>query len=52
MLGGVSVMTLIRLEWKGALKPVRLNPRSKAGMVFYRHDDLLAMAQARDGMHD
>jgi hypothetical protein len=45
MLGGVSVMTLIRLEQRGELQPIRLNRAAKAGAVFYRYTDLVALAE-------
>jgi hypothetical protein len=45
LLGGVSVMSLIRLEQKGVLRPVRLNRDAKAGQVFYAYRDLVALAQ-------
>jgi hypothetical protein len=47
MLGNVSVQTVIRLEAKGLLKPVRINP-TKLSQKFYRYADLVALAQGGD----
>jgi len=46
MLGAISVATLIRLEQRGVLHPVRLNRQARTGQVFYRHDDLVRLAHA------
>lgn len=45
MLGGVSVATIIRMELRGALIPVRLNPHSLTSQVFYRMRDLKALVE-------
>jgi hypothetical protein len=42
MLGGVSTMTVIRLEERGSLTPVRLTPN---GMVFYAKSQVEQIAQ-------
>ena len=47
-LGGVSVATLIRLEKQGVLKPVRLNKNSSTAQVFYRGEDINALAKRGD----
>jgi hypothetical protein len=44
MLGGISLMTLIRLEKEGLLKVRRLN-RSPSAQVFYGYDNVVAVAQ-------
>ena len=48
LLGGCSVMTLIRMEARGELQPIRLNRTAKAGQVFYRYDDIAHLAQGGD----
>jgi hypothetical protein len=48
MLGGISIATLQRMEERGTLERVRLNPDSKIGQVFYRFDDLVRLAQGDD----
>jgi hypothetical protein len=48
MLGGISMATMQRMEARGTLRPVRLNRDAKAGQVFYRHADLVALAQGSD----
>jgi hypothetical protein len=45
MLGGVDASTLRRLEEMGALKPLRLNPRSPVGAVYYAYDNVVAVAK-------
>jgi hypothetical protein len=47
LLGNVCVMTVVRLEKRGLLTPVRLDRRSKSGQVFYRHSDLIALVNGR-----
>jgi hypothetical protein len=42
-----STMTLIRLEARGALLPVRLIPNAKNGKVFYRAADVYALVHGR-----
>jgi hypothetical protein len=46
MLGGISVATIIRMEARGALVPVRLNPNSTTSQVFYRLSDLKALVSS------
>ena len=41
LLGGISITTLIRLERRGILKPVRF---SATGQGFYARDNLVAAA--------
>jgi hypothetical protein len=48
LLGNISLATLKRLEDEGILEPVRLNKRSATGQVFYRHSNLMAVAQGAD----
>jgi hypothetical protein len=43
ILGYPSLATLIRLERKGVLTPIRLNPRQTTGQVYYRGDELLRL---------
>jgi hypothetical protein len=45
ILGDVSVMMLIRMEARGELQAVRLNRTAKTGQVFYRYEDLVALAR-------
>jgi hypothetical protein len=45
MLGNVNVATIRRLEKKGILKPIRLDPKSKTGQVFYPLDTVRAIAK-------
>jgi hypothetical protein len=47
MLGGVSTLTLIRLEHAGRLKPIRLTRRA-SGKVFYSFPEILALAQGSE----
>jgi hypothetical protein len=47
MLGGVSSLTIIRLQHAGHLTPVRLTKRP-AAKVFYRIEEVLALAQASE----
>ena len=42
-------MTLIRLERRGELTPVRLLKGSLAGKVFYRRSDIDALVNGNDG---
>lgn len=44
MLGGVSVMTIVRMEQRGALEPIRLNGGARNARVFYRYEAVLALA--------
>jgi hypothetical protein len=44
MLGGISTASVRRLERAGTLRPVRLTRRT--GMVFFKHDDVLALIEA------
>ena len=43
-----STMTLIRAEHRGAVHPIRLNPTTKSGRVFYRKRDIVALAGGDD----
>lgn len=43
MLGDISRHTLWRLEKRGKLQAVRLNPGANQARVFYRHDDVMAL---------
>jgi hypothetical protein len=45
ILGGVCTATVVRLEQAGRLRPVRLNPEKPTAQVFYRRDDVVAVAQ-------
>ena len=45
LLGNISIGTLKRLEANGQLTPVRLNRRSPTAHVFYRRNQLFALAQ-------
>jgi hypothetical protein len=47
MLGGVSIMTIIRLDADKNLRPIRLNSSSPNARVFYNTEDLIALARAR-----
>jgi hypothetical protein len=40
-----STMTLIRLEERGRLRPIRLIPDAKNGKVFYRASDVRRLAE-------
>jgi hypothetical protein len=45
LLGGISTATVKRLEQKGVLQPVRLDPHAgDRTPVFYRASDVLALA--------
>jgi hypothetical protein len=44
LLGGVSTAKLIRLEKAGRLRPIKLDPEKPAGMTYYTHENLLAVA--------
>jgi hypothetical protein len=44
LLGGVCAMTLIRMEKRGVLKPIRLVP-SANGRVFYTAENIAAVAR-------
>lgn len=43
MLGNISRHTLWRLEKRGKLRAVRLNPGANQARVFYRHDEVMAL---------
>ncbi|MGE0522112.1 MAG: helix-turn-helix transcriptional regulator [Variibacter sp.] len=45
-LGGVSVSTIRRLEAAGRLTPVKLSPHKDGALVFYRVDEVQALADA------
>lgn len=51
ILGGVSVATIIRMELRGTLTPVRLNPSSTASQVFYRLSELREFIQTEAKEH-
>jgi hypothetical protein len=40
-----SVDTLIRLERQGDLSPIRINKKSPTASVYYRREQLLALAR-------
>jgi hypothetical protein len=44
MLGGPSIQHMLKLEELGALTVVRLNPRSSLGRVYYRREQIEALA--------
>jgi hypothetical protein len=44
-LGGISVASMKRLEAEGILEPIRLNKHSPSAQVFYRHSNLVKVAQ-------
>jgi hypothetical protein len=45
VLGNVHVSTIIRLERKGLLRPIRLNKHSQTGQVFYRVEEVMALLE-------
>ena len=45
LLGGISIASIKRLERNGELTPVRLNRRSATSQVFYKRQEVLALAQ-------
>lgn len=47
MLGGISYISVIRLEKAGRLKPVRLHPNKTKAQVYYRHADVFALAEGQ-----
>ena len=49
LLGGVDVSTIRRMEKAGLLTPVRLNPRSATGSVYFRYDDIVAYVASLQG---
>jgi hypothetical protein len=53
LLGNISVATIIRMEARGILTPVRLNPSSASGQVFYRFTELTDLVDAgRTGAYE
>lgn len=47
LLGGISVVSVIRLEQKGLLPRVRLDPRVKSPKAFYRLGDVIALTKSK-----
>jgi len=45
MLGRVEVGLIKRLEKQGVLHPMRLNPRSPSGQIFFNYDEIVAVAR-------
>jgi hypothetical protein len=45
ILGDVHVSTIIRLERRGLLHPIRLNKHAQTGQVFYRVEEVMALLQ-------
>ena len=43
----VSTATLIRLEKKGVLRPIKLDASSPAAPTFYSHQNLIAVANGQ-----
>jgi hypothetical protein len=44
MLGNVTTSTIRRLEKEGLLHPVRINTRSPVAMVFFKYEEVVALA--------
>jgi hypothetical protein len=51
MLGNVTTTTIRRLEKDGLLHPVRINPRSPVAMVFFKYDEIVALAHGQLAGH-
>jgi hypothetical protein len=45
MLGKLDVSSIKRLERMGVLHPMRLNPRSPAGQIFFQYDEVVMVAR-------
>jgi hypothetical protein len=48
LLGGISYISVVRLENAGRLRPVRLHPNKLKAQVYYRRADVLALAEGDD----
>jgi hypothetical protein len=48
-LGNVSVSTIRRLQAAGRLTPIKLSPDKEGAVVFYRADEVHALAEGRIG---
>jgi hypothetical protein len=45
LLGGVDLSTIRRLELDGQLRPIRLNKRSPTARVYFRYQEVVALAK-------